>query len=271
MTNAAHDPDFERLFALLPAPMVVVRTDSPVYTMVAVNEAYLAVTHTTRDQIIGHGLFEVFPEETADPVEGPAQLRASFERVRVHGNIDRLPLLRYDIPHGDGSFEERYWIPVNAPIANAGGKVECIVHRVEDATAFVLGNRLLSGDSPALGSPEQRLRTMQAELLRYNQELQRSHQRLAEAERFSRSLVENTPGVILRAGRVRPWPVRYASESIEHLTGFPASDFVDGTRTWGSMIHPDDIDRIVREGAVQAAADLPLRTEYRVRRRNGKR
>jgi hypothetical protein len=44
---------------------------------------------------------------------------------------------RYDIPvpGTPGLFEERYWSPVNVPVAGCDGAVRWILHQVEDVTA----------------------------------------------------------------------------------------------------------------------------------------
>ena len=50
--------------------------------MVGATRARLAVTHTTREQIVGRGLFEVFPDDPTDTdATGTRNLRASLERV----------------------------------------------------------------------------------------------------------------------------------------------------------------------------------------------
>jgi PAS domain-containing protein len=55
---------------------------TPDLTIVAVSDAYAAATMTRRDEILGRGLFEVFPDNPDDPAAtGVRNLRASLERV----------------------------------------------------------------------------------------------------------------------------------------------------------------------------------------------
>ncbi|WP_407293728.1 PAS domain S-box protein [Stutzerimonas zhaodongensis] len=64
---------------------------------------------------------------------------------------------------------------------------------------------------------------------------------LSESESRFRSMVSNLPGVVYRRGADNDRTIRYLSDGIERLTGFPASDFVaPGTRQYASLIHPDD-------------------------------
>ena len=45
-----------------------------------------------------------------------------------------MAVQKYDVARPDGGFEERWWSPVNSPYFDASGRLQLIVHRVEDAT-----------------------------------------------------------------------------------------------------------------------------------------
>jgi PAS domain S-box-containing protein len=129
------EPDYRRLFEATPVPYVVLTPD---YTIVAANDARLRATMTTREAIIGRQLFDVFPDNPDDPgATGVANLRASLARVMAEAKPDAMPVQKYDIPHPDGGFEERYWAPLNVPVLDDHGKVTYIVHCVEDVTGLV--------------------------------------------------------------------------------------------------------------------------------------
>lgn len=65
---------------------------------------------------------------------------------------------------------------------------------------------------------------------------------LGESESRFRSMVSNLPGVVYRRGSDAERTIRYLSDGIERLTGYPASDFLaPGTRQYDSLIHPDDL------------------------------
>ena len=124
------------VFTASPTPFLVVEPDAPRFTISRVNGAYLAATMTTRESLIGHGVFEVFPENLADPVNpGVIRLRASLERVIATRQSDELPVLKYDIARLDGSLEERWWSPINSPVLDENGDVEAIIHNANDITA----------------------------------------------------------------------------------------------------------------------------------------
>jgi len=104
---------------------------------------------TRREDILGRGLFDVFPDNPDDPAAtGVRNLRASLARVVVGRRADAMAVQKYDIrrPESEGGgFEERYWSPVNSPVLGEDGSLAYIIHRVEDVTEFVrlkqAGNR----------------------------------------------------------------------------------------------------------------------------------
>ena len=63
-TEALAPLDFQALFESAPDLYLVL---DPELTIVAVSDAYLRATMTTRDGILGRHLFEVFPDNPEDP------------------------------------------------------------------------------------------------------------------------------------------------------------------------------------------------------------
>ncbi len=130
--------DFRRLFEQSPDILLVLKPDSPRYTMVGATRTRLAITHTTLEQIEGKGLFELFPDNPDDPsASGTANLRASLERVLATRQADTMAVQKYDIRGEDGSFQVKYWSPKNIPVLSDAGEVLYILHRVEDVTELV--------------------------------------------------------------------------------------------------------------------------------------
>jgi PAS domain-containing protein len=124
-------PDFRQLFQSAPGCYLVLAPDS---TIVAVSDAYLRATMTKRDEIVGRGLFDVFPDNPNDPAAtGVANLRASLDRVVTHRRADTMAVQKYDIRRpesGGGGFEERHWSPVNSPVIGDDGAVAYVIHQV---------------------------------------------------------------------------------------------------------------------------------------------
>jgi signal transduction histidine kinase/ActR/RegA family two-component response regulator len=130
--------DFRSLFEQAPGLYLVLDQE---LVIVAASDAYLAATMTRREEILGRGLFEAFPDNPDDPeATGVGNLRASLERVRRDRAADTMAVQKYDIrrPESEGGgFEVRYWSPHNSPVLDADGNLACIIHRVEDVTELV--------------------------------------------------------------------------------------------------------------------------------------
>jgi PAS domain S-box-containing protein len=114
---------------------------SPDLRIIAVSDAYLRATMTKRQDILGRGIFDVFPDNPDDPsATGARKLRASLERVLKWNVADPMAVQKYDIrkPEAEGgAYEERYWSPVNWPVLGPGKSVAYIIHSVEDVTENV--------------------------------------------------------------------------------------------------------------------------------------
>jgi signal transduction histidine kinase len=130
--------DFRALFEAAPGLYLVL---DPELRIVAVSDAYLAATMTRREEIMGRGIFEVFPDNPEDPeATGVSNLSASLDRVRRQKGPDTMAVQKYDIQRPEeegGGFEERYWSPKNTPVLDEKGTLAYIIHRVQDVTEFV--------------------------------------------------------------------------------------------------------------------------------------
>lgn len=129
--------DYKKLFECSPGLYLIL---SPDFTIQAVTNSYLKATMTRRENILGHNIFEIFPDNPKDlNADGVSNLRASLNRVLTKKAMDTMAIQKYDIRKPNSvEFEVRYWSPFNAPIMDSEGNIKYIVHRVEDVTEFVL-------------------------------------------------------------------------------------------------------------------------------------
>ncbi len=204
---------------------------APDLVIVAVSDLYLTATMTRREDILGRNIFEVFPDNPADPVAtGVTNLRASLARVLSAGQSDTMAVQKYDIrkPEGEGgAFEERFWSPVNSPVVAGDGSVRYIIHRVEDVTDFVK----LRGKAAH----------METEMLQRSQELSDANQRLraanAELEAFCYSLSHD-----LRA------PIRAIHSYLDIVLSDPNTDLSDSRSLLEKAVRSAGrMDRLVQE------------------------
>ncbi len=182
MAGPPSTPDFRALFESAPDLYLVLAPD---LAIVGVSDAYLRATMTQRQEILGRGIFDVFPDNPDDPAtSGVRNLRASLERVRNERVPDAMPVQKYDIrrPESEGGgFEERFWSPVNSPVVDSAGRLLYIIHRVEDVTDFVRLKQLGFEQRRLTEQLTGRAEAMEAEVFLRTQEGAEASRQLKEA------------------------------------------------------------------------------------------
>jgi signal transduction histidine kinase len=193
-------PDFQTLFQSAPGLYLVL---SPDLVIIAASDAYLHATMTRREDIVGRHLFEVFPDNPADPgATGVANLEASLRRVIAQRIPDVMAVQKYDVrrpeSEGDG-FEERYWSSVNSPVLDERGRLIYIIHRVEDVTDFLRLRERGSERDRLARDLETKAGRMEAEVYRRAQQIQKVNQELLELRDRLEQRVEERTGDLRRA------------------------------------------------------------------------
>src|SRR5579883_2878739 len=201
--------DYRRLDAA-PGPYLILAPD---LTILGVNEAYLHATLTRRQEIVGRHLFTVFPDNPGDPAAtGVRNLGASLRRVLEQGRPDTMAVQKYDIRRPDGTFEERYWSPINAPVLGDDGRVLYIIHHVQDVTEYVRLYPRGQGKPDETDALRIRAERLEAEIFARAQELQAANEQLRKAN------------AELAASQSRLMQ-KHRLEAIGELTGGVAHDF----------------------------------------------
>ena len=127
-------PDFyTAMFEALPSGNLLLQANPPHYTILAVTPLHLIFSGLKKKDVIGKGLFEVFPsnpEETNDT--GENNLKVSLEHVIQKKEPHQLPVQRYDVADDTGRFVVRYWKLSNKPVLSSDGEVAYIIHTTEE-------------------------------------------------------------------------------------------------------------------------------------------
>ncbi|MFI9810446.1 SpoIIE family protein phosphatase [Streptomyces sp. NPDC052301] len=176
--------DYTAVFAALPSPCLVLGTD---LVIIDANPAFCEVTGRIRAELVGQYLFDVFPDNPAEPeADGVATLKASLHRVLSSGQTDHMALQKYDIPVAGNPvvFKERWWTAINVPVLGPDGKVVGIIHRSEDMTEVVRARRTAHLPSVRPG----REAAMEAELYARARQLQRLNEELRQAHARERRI-----------------------------------------------------------------------------------
>ena len=184
-------PDYRQLFRSLPGKFLVLTPD---LRIVDASDAYLEVAMTQRAQIVGRVIFEVFPDNPADPAaSGTRNLRASLNRVLQSGVRDAMALQKYDVrPEVEGAaFEVRYWSPLNVPVLDAEGRVAFIIHQVEDVTEFVRLREQGTAEQALTDELRDQARHMERELIGRAVEIQEANERLRRLDQLKSQFFAN--------------------------------------------------------------------------------
>ncbi len=161
------------LFESLPGLFLIFTPDLKI---AAVSDALLEATMTKRENVLGRGIFEVFPDQPASATI--SNWRASLDRVCETGAPDTMGIQKYEIRGPDGVLEERYWSPMNSPVLGADRRIEYFIHRVVDVTEFVRQKPRRPSDAL---EPLSRLEQMEAEIFHNSAQLQAANQQLHDA------------------------------------------------------------------------------------------
>ncbi|HET9626279.1 MAG TPA: PAS domain-containing protein [Kofleriaceae bacterium] len=129
----ASPPDLAQMFELLPNAFMVLDRE---LRYVAANAAYLAVTGSTREALLGSYVFDSFPDDPDDPNSANAALlRTSFERVLSTGQGDEVAAITYRVQRAPGGpLENRVWTARHTPLLDPAGQVAYIVQETTEIT-----------------------------------------------------------------------------------------------------------------------------------------
>lgn len=142
------EPDYAAIFDAWPTPAAILDVD---LNYQACNAAYEAVSHRSREALVGHALFDLFPG--GDEGQQDA-LERSFRQVLRTREPHHMANVAYDFTLPGGETVERNWTASNVPLFSAGGELSGILHCPLDTTELV---RAHSTGSPAPDNGEKAL------------------------------------------------------------------------------------------------------------------
>ena len=128
-------------FKTSPTPSLLLQIDSPKFTIAHVNDAFLEATHLQREDLIGKGIFEVFPANDSDnATDSDINLTlSSLDTVLKTHKKHQMTIQKYDIPiRGTSEFELKYWESENIPLFDDDGKLNLIAHCSRDVTKQII-------------------------------------------------------------------------------------------------------------------------------------
>ncbi len=207
--------DFKSLFELSPNPYMLLDRE---LRYVAANQAYLQVTSSRAEDLLGRNIFEAFPHDPDEPDNSSArQLRESFQRVLSGRKPDMLALIRYRVPRQTAAgvvTEERYWSATHTPILDDAGEVAFILQHTTDVTELQHLKQAVGAAQGATVATDQ----LGAGVLHRAQRLQETNELLGAERLHLRRLFEQTPGFVTFL-RGRELVFELANQAYDQLVG----------------------------------------------------
>ena len=128
--------DYNSVFDKNQSAILLIALDTPFYTILDVNDAYLKSTNSTRGALTGKSVFGAFPANPTDEESKNIERTIfSFEEAIRTKMPHTMYNYRYDIPvRGTDGFEERYWTTTNSPVLDEKGEVKFLIHSPMNVT-----------------------------------------------------------------------------------------------------------------------------------------
>jgi PAS domain S-box-containing protein len=198
---------FQSFFQASPRSLVM-KADAPRFTILAVSDVYLNLVHKQRYELLGKGLFEVFPGSAGDPSEQNS-VHSSFLRVIQTAKPDELPIFKYEIVTDDaaGKKETHYWTNLNEPLLDENGEVIYLINTATNITEQI-----------------------------------RQQQVVEESESRFRLMAENTD-VMIAVGDESGAAV-YFNQAWANMTGRSIEELM--AYGWVDLMHPDDKESVLK-------------------------
>lgn len=91
----------------------------------------------------------------------------------------------------------------------------------------------------------------------------------SETERRLARLIDSMPGMVYECANDPSWRMEFASSWSRSITGYPASDFLEGKVDLGSLIEPQDRERVWQEVQQALERRRPFNIFYRIHTADG--
>lgn len=187
--------DFKTLFDVSPNPYMLLDRE---LRFVAANPAYLRVTASKLDELLGRSVFEAFPDDPSDPNSANLrQLRESFLRVLAKRAPDILALIPYRVPEltNQGVVPTyRYWSATHIPLLDASGEVAYILQHTMDVTELQRLQEAVQSATGSTGTSKPPPSQLEAGVFQRALQVQEANQNLDQERRHLRRLFEQAPG-----------------------------------------------------------------------------
>lgn len=230
-------------------------------TVEIANAQMLAVWHRNRDEVMGKGIWEIFPEIQ------DLEFRQLIESVFETGKTVKIPEVLS--PH----LEELSYIDISYdPLFDKEGEVESVLVTVIDITEVVNGRKAIEQSQYDLQAINEELLSSNEELTSTNYHLEKVRNEL-EISMAEITANENRFRFMLNAIPQQVWTAE-PSGTLAYVNDVVCEDFGYNTAEivghgWQEFIHPEDIEACLDKWVAALASGKEYMVEFRLRFADG--
>ncbi len=123
------------IFEATPGNNLLLQTDPPHFTILAVTKAYLQIAGKTRVELVGKGIFDALPAYPASAEDRVVNaVFDTLKKVIATKQMQHLPTPGCGVSLHENLSLEKYWCTNFSPVISTVGQVTMIVVTVEDLT-----------------------------------------------------------------------------------------------------------------------------------------
>ena len=126
----------DSVFKALPTPTIVLLPDSPQFTIICANDAYLDIVQLAESELIGKGFFCAFPNHPYFESSGRKNL---FEKLLEEKLPNKTPVFEFNVPDKNtGELQLKSYISSNTPVFDELNNIKFIIRSVSDVTERII-------------------------------------------------------------------------------------------------------------------------------------
>jgi len=240
-----------RAMAATSSGIVITDAKQPDSPIVYCNPAFEKITGYPQDEIIGHN---------CRFLQGPDTDPAVRDQIRFALHEERECQVIIENYRRDGAF---FWNELAiSPVRDDSGRVTHFIGVQTDITARKQAEEVLLRAKVAEAAKQ----VLEAEIV----ERKRVEKELRVSQRRLSSLISSLPGIVFACTSGPEWPRTYLSEGCLALTGYASKELVGkGRDSYTSIIHAEDLPKLLYEVETAIALAQPYVVEYRIRTKSG--
>lgn len=214
------------VYNALPTASIIVNANSPHFTIVAANSAFLESTRTVLSTFIGKNFFDHFLVESDSKTRSGKLLKA-FERVLKLKQACEIKSYKYAYQSSAIDLNAPIYWRINIyPLFDQFGEIEYIVQSLEDVTeSKITHEKLLASESRLKNLVDVQKAAKNA--LKSNNELYNYVNKATNDAIYDWDILQNH----------LEW-----GEAFSRIFGYPPHEGQFPIEKWGSMVHPEDIE-----------------------------